>query len=65
MKRADAIVLLRELDDLAAKSGFAPNIGTAMVGDGDDAAPLDLLAEALAATRLNASLVVAGEDGVH
>jgi uncharacterized protein (UPF0210 family) len=65
MKRADAIALLRKLDELAAKSGFAPNIGTAMVGDGDDAAPLDLLAEALATTRLNASLVVAAEDGVH
>jgi uncharacterized protein (UPF0210 family) len=50
MNRADAIVLLRKLDELAAKSGFAPNIGTAMVGDGDDTAPLDLLAE---------------EDGVH
>jgi uncharacterized protein (UPF0210 family) len=32
MKRADAIALLRKLDELAAKSGFAPNIGTAMVG---------------------------------
>ena len=65
MKRADAIALLRKLDELAAKSGFAPNIGTAMVGDGDDTAPLDLLAEALATTRLNASLAIAGEDGVH
>ncbi|MGA2267390.1 MAG: DUF711 family protein [Bryobacteraceae bacterium] len=65
MKREDAIAFLRTLDEAAAQSGFAPNIGTAMVEDGDDASPLDLLAEALATSRLNASLVVAGEDGVH
>ena len=63
MKRDDAVRLLRQFEELAAKLGFAPNIGTAMVGDGD-ALP-DFLAEALSTTRLNASLVVAGEDGIH
>jgi uncharacterized protein (UPF0210 family) len=65
MKPEDALAFLRKLDDLSAKLKYAPNIGAAMVGDSDDASALDLLAMALSSTRLNASLIVAGEDGVH
>jgi len=65
MKRDDALTFLSKLDDLGAKLKFSPNIGTAMLGDGDDVSSLDMLAQALATTKLNASLVVAGEDGVH
>jgi len=65
MRRDEALTFLSKLDDLSAKLKFSPNIGAAMVGDGDDVSSLDMLAQALATTRLNASLVVAGEDGVH
>jgi len=65
MKRDDALTFLSKLDDLGAKLKFSPNIGAAMLGDGDDVSSLDMLAQALATTKLNASLVVAGEDGVH
>ena len=65
MKRDEALTFLSKLDALAAKAKFSPNIGAAMIGDGDDASSLDMLAQALATTKLNASLVIAGEDGVH
>jgi uncharacterized protein (UPF0210 family) len=65
MKRDEALAFFHKLDELSTKLKYAPNIGTAMVGDGDDTSSLDLLATVLATTRLNASLSVAGEDGVH
>jgi uncharacterized protein (UPF0210 family) len=36
-----------------------------MVANGDPAAPLDVLAEILASTRINASLITAGTDGIY
>ena len=66
MNRADALALVGKYAELGAKLGFTPNIGTAMVGDGDDAAPVELLADVLSAgIKTNASLIVAGEDGIH
>jgi len=65
MKREEALAFFRKLNDLAAGLQYNPNIGIAMVGDGDDTSSLDLLATVLATTRLNASLSVAAEDGVH
>jgi len=65
MKRDEALTFLSRLDGLASKLKFSPNIGAAMIGDGDDVSSLDMLAQALATTKLNASLVVAGEDGVR
>ena len=65
MKREEALAFFHKLDELSTKLKYAPNIGAAMVEDGDDASLLDLLATVLATSRLNASLIVAGEDGVH
>src|SRR5260370_40212865 len=65
MKRDDALTFLHKLDELSTKLKFAPNIGAAMVGDGDDASVLDLLGTVLAQTHLNANLVIAAEDGIH
>src|SRR5262249_35357560 len=65
MKREEALAFFGKLNALAAKLQYNPNIGVAMVGDGDDTSSLDLLATVLATTKLNASLVIAGEDGVH
>jgi uncharacterized protein (UPF0210 family) len=66
MKRPEALALVRKYSELGVKLGFAPNIGTAMVGDGDSAEPVDLLAEILSSgIKVNASLIVAAEDGIH
>jgi uncharacterized protein (UPF0210 family) len=65
MKRDEALTFLHKIDDLAGKLHFAPNIGAAMIADTDDASTLDVLATILSETRLNASLVIAGEDGIH
>jgi uncharacterized protein (UPF0210 family) len=67
LSRADALKVLQGIGDLAASLRFAPNIGPAMLKDSDDTAPVELLTEILATAgnRLNANLVVAGEDGIH
>jgi uncharacterized protein (UPF0210 family) len=66
MKRQEALALVRKYSELGARLGFSPNIGTAMVDDGDSAAPVDLLADILSSgIKVNASLIVAGEDGIH
>src|ERR1044071_9408044 len=65
MKPEEAVSFLHKIDELATKLKFNPNIGAAMLADGDDASVLDVLAKTLATTRLNSSLVIAGEDGIH
>jgi uncharacterized protein (UPF0210 family) len=67
LSRTDSIKVLRGIDDLAGKLHFAPNIGPAMLKDTDETGPVDLLIEALSVpeNRLNANIVVAGEDGIH
>ncbi len=66
LSRKDALEFLRALDALAVRESFAPNIGPAMMRDTDDPAAMELLAEALCTSKeLNASAIVAGEDGIH
>ncbi len=71
LARADALAFLKQYDQfIAAESkrlgvSLDPNIGPAMLRDADDPAAADLLAEVLCATSLNASLIVAGDDGIH
>jgi uncharacterized protein (UPF0210 family) len=67
LSRAEALAVLRGIDDLAAKLQFAPNIGPAMLQDTDDTAPVDLLIDVLSApgNRLNANVIVAGDEGIH
>ena len=65
MKPEQGLAFLHKLDELSTRLKFAPNIGAAMLTDDDSTATLDTLAHALAETRLNASLVIAGEDGIH
>src|SRR5713226_8263004 len=61
-----AVAFFKEYDALAQREKFAAAIGPAMLNEGDSAAQADLLAEILSNTKtLNASLVVAGEDGVR
>src|SRR5580658_1445211 len=65
MKPEEALSFFHKLDELATRLKFSPNIGAAMLADDDSTATLDTLAHALATTRLNASLVIAGDDGIH
>jgi uncharacterized protein (UPF0210 family) len=67
LSRADALALLKHLNDLASQLRFAPNIGPAMVRDSDDPAAADLAIDILAqpGNRLNANIIVAGDDGIH
>jgi uncharacterized protein (UPF0210 family) len=61
-----AVAFFKEYDALAQKEKFAASIGPAMLNAGDSEAQADLLAEILSNTKsLNASLAVAGEDGVN
>jgi hypothetical protein len=61
-----AVAFLKQYDALAATEKFAASIGPAMVNAGDSDSQANLLAEILSNTKtLNASLVVASEDGVN
>ncbi len=61
-----ALAMLRGIDALGAKLAFTPSIGPAMWNDGDSSAAVDLLIDFLAEPgRTNASLITAGEDGIH
>ena len=61
-----ALSFLRSLDDLSQKDGFMPNVGPAMLHDTDDPAAMRLLAQVLATVpHLNASAIIADDDGIH
>jgi uncharacterized protein (UPF0210 family) len=65
MKHDEAVAFFYKLNDLAATSRFSLNIGAAMLDDNDSTATNALLADVLASTKINASLVIAGDDGIH
>jgi uncharacterized protein (UPF0210 family) len=61
-----AVAFFKEYDALARQEKFAASIGPAMLNENDEAGWADVLAQILSNTKtLNASLVVAGEDGVR
>ena len=63
---AEALQFLKALDDLSVKRGFLPNVGPGMMRDGDDPRTMHLLARMLATLpTINASAIIAGEDGIH
>ncbi len=63
---SQALDFLKQLDELAAKENFLPNIGPAMLRDGDDPHVMQLLGKALSSlSQLNASAIIAGDDGIH
>ena len=62
----DALAFLRSLDELSQKDGFAANVGPAMLHDTDDPATMHLLALVLSTLpHLNASAIIADDDGIH
>lgn len=61
-----ALDFFKAYDALAEQQKFAASIGPAMLNTGDPESQADLLVEVLKNTKsINASLVVAGEDGVR
>jgi uncharacterized protein (UPF0210 family) len=63
---SQALEFLRTLDDLSQKDGFIPNVGPAMLRDTDDPAAMRLLAQVLSTLpHLNASAIIADDDGIH
>ena len=62
---AEALELFKNLDALAKKDSFLLNIGPLAPTDLRDATPVELVSQALAATKVNASLVVADDSGVE
>ena len=66
LSEKDALAFLRALDDLSQKEGFMPNVGPAMLHDSDDPATMHLLAKVLSTLpSLNASAIIADDDGIH
>jgi len=66
MSPADALQFLQKLDALAAKEGFDPNIGPALMHDSDSKDAVELLKHVLCKTKLlEASIIVADLDGIH
>jgi uncharacterized protein len=65
MSRAAAVALLRSYGDLAAKAGVTPNLGAVQLTDADAPATVDIAIEVFASTKINGSMVVAGDDGIH
>jgi uncharacterized protein (UPF0210 family) len=61
-----AVAFFKDYDALAGKEKFAASIGPALLNANDPLAQADLLADILKSTKnINASLVVAGDDGVR
>ena len=61
-----ALAFFKDYDALASKEKFAASIGPAMLNASDPNSQADLLVEILKNTKsINASLVVAGDDGVR
>jgi uncharacterized protein (UPF0210 family) len=63
---AEALALLKQLDERSAKEGFIANVGPAMLQDGDDPRTMHLLAKSLTTLpNLMGNAIIAGEDGIH
>src|SRR5713226_7609116 len=62
MSHADAVALLRKYGELAAKLGVSPNLGTI---NPDDRFAVDVAIDVFASTKINGSLVIAAENGIH
>jgi uncharacterized protein (UPF0210 family) len=61
-----ALAYLQKLDELGSRQGFIPNVGPAMMRDGDDPRNMRLLEKALSSLpNLQASTIIAADDGIH
>jgi uncharacterized protein (UPF0210 family) len=63
---SQALVYLKELDDLSVKENFVPNVGPATLHDADDPRTMRLLAQALSTLpNIEGNAILADEDGIH
>jgi len=61
-----ALAYLKRFDELSAREKFMPNVGPGMLKDSDDPKTMRLLARVLSTLpNLNASAILADEDGIH
>lgn len=61
-----ALEFLGKFDALSVKENFTPNVGPAMMRDGDSDAAMHVLERALSTLpNIEASTIIAGEDGIH
>jgi hypothetical protein len=65
LPRAGTLDFFKSLDEMSKQNSFLLNIGPLTPGNSADTAQLDLLSQILATTKVNASVVIAGDDGVH
>src|SRR5215831_4507913 len=66
LSEEQALAFLKNLDDLSATEKFIPNIGPASFHDSDDPSTMRLLERVLSTLpHLNASAIIADEDGIH
>jgi uncharacterized protein (UPF0210 family) len=62
----EALLFLQALDGLSQAKGFMPNVGPAMLHDTDSPGAMRLLAQVLTTLpHLNASTIIADDDGIH
>jgi hypothetical protein len=66
MPEDTALAFITQFDQLSAKENFAANVGPAMLHDTDDPAAMHVLERALSTlSHINASSVIADQDGIH
>jgi uncharacterized protein len=62
----DALAFLGRFDQLSARENFLPNVGPAMLRDGDDPKAMRVLERALSTLpNIEASTIIADESGIH
>jgi uncharacterized protein (UPF0210 family) len=62
----DALAFLKTLDALSVKEDFIPNVGPAMLRDGDDPRAMHLMARMLSSLpNIEGNAIIAAEDGIH
>ena len=65
MARADAVALVRKYGELAQKLGAAPNMGALLVDEDESRDAVNAAIEVLATTKINGSLIIASDSGIH
>ncbi|HEY4972895.1 MAG TPA: DUF711 family protein [Steroidobacteraceae bacterium] len=62
----EALAFLKDFDALSVKQGFIPNVGPAMLRDGDDPHAMHVLAQMLSTLpNIEGNAIIAAEDGIH
>ena len=66
LSEEQALAFLTQLDQLAAKENFIPNVGPAMMHDSDDPAMMKLMERALSTLpNIEANTIIADDAGIH